>query len=75
MRSCGKVLLLSKAMSGSMVLLMTESMLMSMAYVTTEGHKDLWSVLQPEAMLMSMGLSVTRENIDVSGLCCHLRPW
>ena len=25
-----------------------------MAHVTTEGHKDLWSVLQPEAMLMSV---------------------
>lgn len=29
------------------------------AHVTTEGHKDLWSVLQPEAMLMSMDCAAT----------------
>ena len=40
-----------------------------MAYVTTEGHKDLWSVLQPEAMLMSMELDC------LGGPCLALRSY
>ena len=41
MRSCGKVLLLSKAMSGSMVLLQQLGpLMMSMVHAATEGHVD-----------------------------------
>jgi hypothetical protein len=74
-------ILLLRVMSGSMVLLMTESMLMSMAYVTTEEHSDvcslvyslkpywcLWVIMLPGTIWMSVACIATWSHGDVLGL-------
>lgn len=49
---------------------------MSVVLVTTKGQagRGLWSLLQPEAMSMSMGCTVSRVHIDVCNLSYHQRP-
>lgn len=34
-----------------------------------------WSLLPPEAMLMSKGHAAAVDDLDVSDLCCHLRSY
>lgn len=36
--------------------------------------QNLWSVMRPEAMLMSVGCAVGRDHVNLSGLCWHLMP-
>lgn len=57
--------------------IVTGSMLMSLARVTREDHTDgwLWSGSLPEAMPMSIDWAVTRDHVDVSGLCNRLKPY
>lgn len=63
-----------KVLCGLAVLMWPGTGLMSEACVATEGHTDVhpWSMMQPEAMLVSMGRAVTGVPINVSGLCFHL---
>ena len=62
----------TRAMTGIMVLLLPESVLMSMAYDTTQGHGDVHSLcfsLKPNKCLwavLSLGVPVDME--------LHLRP-
>lgn len=46
---------------------------LSIAHFATEGHRDaLWSMLLPEAILMSVVHVVATDH--VGGLCCHQGP-
>lgn len=38
-------------------------------------NRHLLSMLQPEAVLMSVGCGATGAYINVSGPSCHLRLW
>jgi len=46
---------------------------MSVVHVTPRRCGCLWSVLQPEGMLISVHPAADRGHIDLSVLQCHLR--
>lgn len=50
-------------MSWFLVLLQVECVVMSMAHVTTKGHVNVCSLVQPEVMLMSVVYAAT-EGYD-----------
>lgn len=72
-----RFMLLTRTVSGSVVLRQPESVLIYVARVTTKARADecRWSRLPPEAMLMSMGRATTWDHIDLSGLHCTMKPW
>lgn len=76
-----------RAMSGSVVLLQPESVLMTMAHATTKGHVgvrgllcSLWpcwcsrALLQSEAMLMRVACAATWGHVDIRGLPLRASP-
>lgn len=63
-----------RAMSGSMVLLQLESVLMSLSWINTKGHVHANSLLL-EVKLMSTAYAVAKGHVDVFGLCCIKGLW
>lgn len=72
-----RFMLLTRTVSGSVVLRQPESVLINVAQVSTKAHADecLWSMLPPEAVLMSMGQAATWDHIDLSDLHFTMKPW
>lgn len=65
-----------RAISASVVLLQLEAVLTSEALRPCYHRRPCGCVrseLQPEALLMSIGLAAFGGHIDKGGLCCHLR--
>ena len=79
-RPCGFLwsVLAPKAMSGFMILLQPEAMLMSISWAATKGYDGICSPLVSmanvslETMLILMAYSVTKGYDGVHSLCCGI---
>lgn len=67
--------LLSRTMTGPVVLPHPGSVLMFMAHVATKGHIDAWDLGCNLCYEGVLGPCCHQGHPDLSGLCCHLGPW